>query len=65
MAKFDAVPTPIKVRLKWADGSLETLDGTFDGTKDEIFHDKGGKTHRFEDSGEVEADDYHVFTESD
>jgi len=57
---------PIRVRLEWAGGRLQTLDGTIDGAKLEVFQqDESGKTHRFEDSGVVDGEGYHVFVESD
>ena len=57
---------PIRVRLEWAGGRLQTLDGTIDGAKLELVReDESGKTHRFEDSGVVDGDGYHVFVESD
>jgi hypothetical protein len=65
MAELQHFPKPIRVRLEWAGGKLQTLDGTIDGAKTEwLQKDDAGKTHRFEDSGVVDGDGYHVFVES-
>jgi hypothetical protein len=65
MAQLEHFPKPIRVRLRWADGRLQAIDGTIDGLKIEWFQeDESGKNHRFEESGEIDADGYHIFNES-
>lgn len=65
MAEPQHVPKPIRIRLEWAGGRLQTLEGTIDGAKTEWFQkDEAGKAHRFEDSGVVDGEGYHVFVES-
>ena len=65
MAEREQVQKPIKVRLEWAGGRMQTLEGTLDGTKLEcVQKDESGKTHRFEDSGVVDAEGYHIFVQS-
>jgi hypothetical protein len=54
----------IKVRLQWADGSIQRLDYEVDGSTSKPFEqDDAGKPHRFEASG-IDADGYRIFKES-
>jgi hypothetical protein len=59
-------PRKILVRLRWADGHLDTLPEPIDSNRFEVKQqDSTGDWHTFDDANEVDDDGYLIFAEAD
>ena len=59
-------PRKIRVRLRWADGHIDTLPEPIDSNKFEVKQqDSTGDWHTFDDANEVDEEGYLIFAEAD
>ena len=68
IVRIDHMVTPreIRVRLRWADGHIDTLPEPIDSNKLEVKQqDSTGSWHSFDDANEVDEEGYVIFVQVD
>ena len=59
-------PREIRVRLRWADGHIDTLPAPINSNRFEVkLQDVAGDWHTFDDANEVDKEGYLIFAEAD
>ena len=59
-------PREIRVRLRWADGHIDTLLEPINSNRFEVKQqDSAGRWHSFDDANEVDEEGYLIFVQVD
>jgi hypothetical protein len=63
---YMVTPREIRVRLRWADGRIDTLPEPINSYKFEVKQqDSTGSWHSFDDANEVDEEGYLIFAQVD